>query len=65
MSNRYSVPSNKSRYSVNDVIKNLFDLLAFRYKHYELAYLPLEERDVVKGLFYKGTGSNDVQLKLP
>ena len=59
MSHRYAVPSYKSRCSVNDVIKNLFDLLAFKYQHYELAYVRLGERDVVKGSSYKGTESKD------
>ena len=58
MIKRYTIPPGRTRISINDVIKNLFDLLSFKYARHELRYVRVEEKlDTVRALCSKGTGA--------
>jgi hypothetical protein len=60
MTNRYFTPSEMNKHSINDVIKNLFSLLAFQYMQHKLQYVRVDEKiDVGRQLSYKETGSKD------
>lgn len=60
MINHYSTSSKMNGYSTNDIIRNLFDLLAFQYRQHELQFVRVDEKfDVVRQLSYRGTGSKN------
>ena len=56
----YGIPSEMNGHSINDVVKNLFNLLAFQYGTHSLQYVRVTDNfDVVRRLYCKDRPGTD------